>query len=138
MSRVALIQRGVALTPGAGHYVRSHGTVALTVAETPSWRPLTSFTGTGSGRSVPFRIRGARWRIVYRISFAGTCTLIFFCDGPRAEIVRLPTPSTVDRFGMSEGDAQTAVERSGPGIYQVRIAPGSDTTRWSVQVADYY
>jgi eukaryotic-like serine/threonine-protein kinase len=125
-------------SPAAGRYLRPHSQVALTVAETPTWRPVTSFSGSGSGASVPFRVRGGRWRIVYHMAYSGTCTLIFFCDGPSARIVRTPTGATVDEFGMSDGGEQTQVVRSGPGVYQVRITPGSDTARWSVEVADYY
>ena len=112
--------------------------MSLVAAETPQWRSLTSFGGTDGGQSVPFRIRGGRWRIVYRMSFVGTCTLVFFCDGPSAQIVRAGTGATVGEFGMNDGGEQTQVVRSGPGLYQVRITPGSDTTRWSVQIADYY
>jgi hypothetical protein len=39
---------------------------------------------------------------------------------------------------MNDGAEQTQVVRSGPGLYQVRITPGSDTTHWSVRIADYY
>jgi serine/threonine-protein kinase len=125
-------------SPTAGRYLPAHSSVSLAVAETPQWRPLTSFAGTASGESVSFRIRGTQWRIVYRMSFVGTCTLIFFCDGPSAQVVRLPSGTTVDRFGISDGGTQTVVERSGPGLYRVRITPGSDSTRWSVAVGDYY
>jgi serine/threonine-protein kinase len=122
--------------PNAGKYLRPHATVSLSAAETPQWRALTSFSGTGAGQSVPFRIRGTRWRIVYRMSFVGTCNLIFFCDGPSAEVVR--GGGSVDQFGMNDGGEQTEVIRAGAGVYQARVTPGSDTTRWSMTVEDYY
>ena len=124
--------------PGAGRYLRPHSTVALTLAETPQWRLLTSFDGSGGGSSGPFRIRGDRWRIVYRMSYVGTCTLVFFCDGPSTQVVRAGSGATLDERGMDDGGERTEVVRSGPGLYQVRVTPGSDTTRWSVSIQDYY
>ena len=94
--------------------------------------------GTDGGRSVAFRVRGSEWRITYRMSFDGTCSLIFFCDGPNARIVRSADGSGVDTFGMSDGGEQSEVVKSGPGVYQVQISPGGDTARWSISVADYY
>ena len=125
-------------SPAAGHYVRPGGKVVVTVAETPSWRPLTSLTGTDGGHSVPFRVRGTQWRVVYRMSYVGTCTFIFFCRGPGAQIIRSSNGSAVDEFGLNDGESQSVLERSGPGVYEVRITPGSDTARWSIEVQDYY
>jgi serine/threonine protein kinase len=125
-------------SPGAGRYLRPHATVSLSAAETPQWRSVTSFAGTGAGQSVAFRIRGTHWRVVYRMSFVGTCNLIFFCDGPNAELVRVRGGAPVGQFGMSDGGEQTEVVRSGAGVYQARVTPGNDTTRWSVTVEDYY
>jgi serine/threonine-protein kinase len=127
-----------AQSPAAGKYVRPSASVALTVAETPRWRALTSLSGTGGGQSVPFRIRGSRWRVVYQMSFVGSCSFILFCDGPSAQVVRDGTGGTVDDFGMSDGGTQSVDERGGPGVYQLRVTPGSDTTRWSIAVQDYY
>jgi serine/threonine-protein kinase len=127
-----------AQAPPGGHYLRPHSSVELTIAETPQWRPLTAFAGTEGGQSVPFRIRGSQWRISYRMAFVGTCTLIFFCDGPSARIVRAARGSTADTFGLTDGGEQTQVVRSGPGLYEIQITPGSDTARWSVRVQDYY
>jgi hypothetical protein len=130
--------RSVLASPGAGRYLRPHATVSLSAAEAPQWRALTSVSGTGAGQSVAFRIRGIRWRVVYRMSFVGTCEFILFCDGPSADMVRVGGGGPVDRFGMSDGGEQTEVVRSGAGIYQARVTPGSDTTRWSMTVEDYY
>ncbi len=127
-----------AQSPAAGRYLRPHRSVALTVAAAPQWRAVTSVAGTDGGQSAPFRIRGSRWRIVYSMGYVGTCTLIFFCDGPSAQVVTPGGGSPVDQFGMSDGGTQTEVESSGPGLYQVRVSPGSDTARWSMQVEDYY
>jgi hypothetical protein len=127
-----------AQSPAGGHYLRTHSSVALTIAETPQWRPLTAFAGTDGGQSVPFRIRGSQWRISYRMAFVGTCALIFFCDGPSARIVRPSGGSSVDAFGLNDGSEQAQVVHSGPGLYEIQITPGSDTARWSVQVQDYY
>ena len=125
-------------SPDAGKYLRPHATVSLSAAETPEWRAVTSFSGTGAGQSVAFRIRGSRWRVVYRMSFVGTCEFIFFCDGPNAQVTRVGGGGSVDQFGMNDGGEQTEVVRSGAGVYQARVTPGSDTTRWSMTVEDYY
>jgi eukaryotic-like serine/threonine-protein kinase len=127
-----------AQSPAAGKYLRQHAPVALTVAATPQWRSLTSLSGTDGGQSAPFRIRGDRWRIDYRMAYVGTCTLIFFCDGPSARIVRAGGGAAVDGFGMSDGGPQSEVVRSGPGVYEIQVTPGSDTAQWSMQVEDYY
>ncbi len=134
------VQPGVVTgqSPSAGHYVRPRAAIVLTVAETPRWRPLTSFAATGGGQSVPFTIRGTQWRVVYRMGFDGLCTLIFFCDGPTAQVIGLKDGSTIAQFGLNDGDDQTRVIHSGPGLYQVRITPGGDTASWSVAVQDYY
>ena len=125
-------------SPGAGKYLRPHSTVSLSAAETPQWRTLTSFSGTGAGQSVPFRIRGTRWRVLYRMSFVGTCNFVFFCDGPSAELLRISGGTPVEQFGMSDGGEQTQIVHTGAGVYQARVTPGSDTTRWSMTVEDYY
>ncbi len=125
-------------TPAAGTYVSSQGKVALSAAETPQWRAITSFAGTDSGQSVPFRIRGTQWRVVYRMGYVGTCTFIFFCDGPSAQVVRLTGGSSPSSFGLGSGSNQTQVVKSGPGVYQLRIKAGNDTARWSIEVEDYY
>jgi len=82
----------VAERPAAGGRLRRGGTVALQVAAAPQWRPLTAVSGSGSGRSVPFRIRGAHWRLLITMAYQGTCTFIFFCNGPSAQVVDLRTP----------------------------------------------
>jgi serine/threonine-protein kinase len=127
-----------AQAPSSGTYVRSHGKVALSVAETPQWRPVTSFSGTDGGQSVPFRIRGSQWRVVYHMQFNGMCSLIFFCDGPSAQVLRISDGSTPASFGLNQGDNQTRVVKSGPGLYQIKIQPGNDTASWSIEVDDYY
>ena len=64
--------------------------------------------------------------------------LIFFCDGPSAQILRAGGGAAAGHFGLSDGGERTEIVRSGPGVYQVQITPGSDTARWSIRVADYY
>ncbi len=127
-----------AQAPSAGKYVTSRGKIALSAAETPQWRPVTSFAGTDGGQSVPFRIRGTQWQVVYRMSYVGMCTFIFFCDGPSAQIVRLNGNSSPSGFGLGSGNNQTQVVKSGPGVYQLKIKPGNDTARWGIEVDDYY
>jgi serine/threonine-protein kinase len=125
-------------TPRAGKSVPAHGRVALDVAETPSWHEVTSFSGSDSGSSVPFRIQGSQWRVMYRMSYAGTCTFIFICNGPSAQVQQLRGGSASAGFDLNEGDHQTRTFQSGPGVYQVSITPGSDNAQWSVEIDDYY
>jgi eukaryotic-like serine/threonine-protein kinase len=122
-------------SPSTGTKVFPNSTVALSVAETPRWRALTTLTGN---TSVPFRIRGTRWRLVYRMSYEGTCTLIFICSGPTAHAANLSRATITGSFDLNEGSGQIWTFASGPGLYQVRISPGSDTATWSAQVQDYY
>jgi hypothetical protein len=123
-------------SPAAGHQLHPHATVTLLVAETPTWKSVTSFSGSGGGQSVPFRIRGTQWRIVYTMSYQGTCDFVFFCNGPNAQV--LGAGSTNTSFGLSDGGAQTRVFKTGPGDYQIAVKPGWDSARWSIQVQDYY
>jgi PASTA domain len=124
--------------PPAKATISPGSTVALSVAETPRWKALTSFSGENSGRSVPFRIRGTRWRVVYSMSYAGTCALIFICQGPHMHIAALRGGATAPGFDLNEGDNQVQTYESGAGVYQISISPGSDIARWSVKVEDYY
>jgi hypothetical protein len=128
----------VGQAPPAGSSVSRGATVALSLAETPQWRALTSIASQNRGVSVPFRIRGQRWRIVYGMHYQGTCTLIFICSGPTAHVARLKAGSFTSQFDLSEGDAQIRGLASGPGVYQITVTPGSDTARWSLRVEDYY
>jgi len=116
-----------------------HGsTVALSVAETPRWRPLTTFSGVDAGRSVDFRILGARWRVSYDMAFQGLCLLIVVCEGPSAEAVDLDTGSSSGDFELEEGQSQTHTFSSGPGLYNLVVSGGRDSARWSMTVEDYY
>src|SRR5207237_10154610 len=113
--------------------------VKLTVAEVPRWRALTSLAGQQGGQSVPFRIRGTRWRLVYSMSYGGVCSVFsFLCSGPSARIDNLKTGSSTTQFGLGSGSGQTHVLSSGPGLYEVSVTPGSDGASWSMKVEDYY
>jgi eukaryotic-like serine/threonine-protein kinase len=125
-------------SPPAGHRVRRGTTVTLFAAETPRWQPVTSFSGTGGGHSVPFRIRGSQWRLVYQMSYQGTCDFVFFCNGPSAQVIGLGATSTNTSFDLSNGGTKTRAFQSGPGLYQVDIRPGWDSAQWSVQVEDWF
>ncbi len=113
-------------------------TVALSVAETPHWRSLTTFSGIDDGKSVPFHILGTRWRVTYNMAYRGTCLLLVVCGGPNAEAVDLQKGSGVGSFGLSEGEAQTHVFETGPGIYRLLISGGRDSASWTMTVQDYY
>jgi hypothetical protein len=112
--------------------------VRLFVAEVPTWRPVTSFAGYNGGQSVPFRIRGTHWRIVYSMGYDGMCSFIFICSGPNARVANLDSGSTSSQFGLNEGQDQTQNLRSGPGVYQLTVSPGDDNARWSMKIEDYY
>ncbi|MDQ6745151.1 MAG: protein kinase, partial [Actinomycetota bacterium] len=128
----------VAQAPDAGALLAPGGTVALTVPSPPQWRALTAFAGQAAGSSVAFRIRGRRWRLLYSMRYQGTCTFVFVCSGPSAQVIALRSGETVDGFDLSDGSGQSRELRSAPGLYQVRVRPGSDTARWSIKVQDRY
>ncbi len=125
-------------SPSAGARVGRGSVVELSVAEVPSWRSLTSFGGTNQDQSVPFRIRGQRWRIVYSMGYVGTCTLIFICSGPSATLTDAHSGVTLDNFDLGQGSGQTRTFHTGPGVYQLSVSPGSDTARWNIEVQDLY
>jgi hypothetical protein len=124
--------------PNAGAVVPRRSTVEVSVAEAPRWRPLTSFAGGAGGSSVPFRIRGRQWRVHYSMAYEGTCTLIFICSGPNAQVANLSGGANPGSFDLGEGSSQTKVLSTGPGVYQLTVTPGSDTARWAITVEDYY
>jgi hypothetical protein len=124
--------------PRAKAPVAPGSTVTLSVAETPQWRALTSFNGVNAGQSVPFRIRGTRWRVVYSMSYDGICALIFICSGPHMHIAALRGGGGAPGFDLTDGGTQAQTYTSGAGVYQISISPGSDNARWSVRVEDYY
>ncbi|MDQ6774650.1 MAG: PASTA domain-containing protein, partial [Actinomycetota bacterium] len=125
-------------SPAAGAAVAPGSNVVLQVAEQPRWRPLTSFSGDAGGHSVPFRIVGRQWRVVYSMGYQGLCTFVFFCSGPSARVLHPAGDSTVAQLDLGEGSGQTQLFKSGPGLYQVAVDPGGDTAKWSISVQDYY
>ncbi len=125
-------------SPRAATSVPHGSTVALSVAEAPRWRALTSFSGVDDGRSVPFRILGSRWRVRYSMDYEGTCTLLLVCFGPSAEAENLHGESSGGGFELGEGSSQTHTFDSGPGLYRLLVSGGHDSARWSMTVEDYY
>jgi serine/threonine-protein kinase len=125
-------------TPSAGVKLLPGSSVSLSVAEAPRWRDLITFTDRDGRGSPPVRIRGSRWRIVYRMSYSGMCTFIFFCSGPSAQIVSSERGNHVTSFDLGDGDHQIQTFNTGPGVYQVMITPGNDSATWSAEVQDYY
>jgi serine/threonine-protein kinase len=115
-------------------------TVALTVVQTPQWRTVTSLrsTGSGDGHSVPFRIRGERWRVTYDMSYDGTCGFLLVCFGPNADVVKLPAGDRVDSFDLHEGSGKTHELTTGAGVFQLKIGAGDDSAGWSMRVQDFY
>jgi eukaryotic-like serine/threonine-protein kinase len=130
--------RVTAESPHAGAKLLPHATVALSVAEVPQWRGVTSFSGLANGHSVPFRIRGTQWRMVYDMGYRGACSFIFICSGPSATVTNADTGAKVQHFDLDEGRARVWTFKSHPGVYEITITPGSDNAAWSVRVQDYY
>jgi eukaryotic-like serine/threonine-protein kinase len=125
-------------SPAAGQHLRPHSTVTLSVAETPSWRTVTSFSGENSAHSVAFKIRGTQWRIAYSMSYDGTCDFVFFCYGPSAQVIGLGASTTDESFDLSDGSGQTRVFKTGAGDYQIAVKSDLDAARWSITVQDWY
>jgi serine/threonine-protein kinase len=125
-------------SPGAATVVRQRSTVALDIAEAPRWRTLTTFNGIDDGESVPVQIRGHRWRIVYGMSYEGTCLLLVTCLGPSAQAVEVPSGSSFGGFELGEGESLTHTFDRGPGLFRVAVSGGQDSAKWSMTVQDYY
>ena len=125
-------------SPAAGRQLKARDTVELFVAEAPTWRTITSFSADGGGHSVPFQIKGAQWRIVYSMSYDGTCDFVFFCEGPSAQVLGLGSDTTDQSFGLHGGSSETRVFKTGPGEYQINISSGLDSARWSIAVEDWF
>ena len=126
-------------SPSATTSVPSGSTVTLTIAQAPQWRALTSFSGHDDGQSVPFRIRGHRWRLSYRMSYERTCMFLLVCEGPSAAAEELPSGSSFGEFELDEGSGtHFHVFDGGPGLYRVVVSGGHDPARWSATVEDFY
>ncbi|HET7047702.1 MAG TPA: protein kinase [Solirubrobacteraceae bacterium] len=128
----------IAQSPDAGKHVAPGSTVTVSVGEPRRLRALTTLQGSDDGRSVPFRIRGARWEIVYSMGYQDTCTFLLFCSGPSATMTNVTSGATVDQFDLSEGDNKTRIFDAGPGTYQITVSAGDDAAQWSIKVDDYY
>jgi serine/threonine protein kinase len=113
-------------------------TVALDVAEVPRWRALTTFSGVDDGESVPFRILGTKWKVTYRMTYEGSCSLLVVCFGPSAEVHDLNSGSSFGSFELGEGETEAHTYESGPGLYRLIVSGGHDSARWSMTVEDYY
>jgi serine/threonine protein kinase len=125
-------------TPAPGASLRRGRHVSLSVAEQPRWRTLSTFSGVGSGHSVPFQIEGRRWRVTYSMSYDGSCLLLVVCFGPSAHTTNLHSGESLESFDLSSGSAHGHTFDSGPGLYEVTISGGHDAARWSMTVQDYY
>ena len=125
-------------SPKAAMTVPHGSTVALSVTEPPRWRALTTFSGVNNGSSVPFRILGNQWRVTYSMAYQGTCTLLLICFGPSAEAENLQSGTSFGSFELGEGNLQSHVFDSGPGLYRLVVSAGHDSARWSMTVDDYY
>ncbi len=128
----------VGQSPRSGVSARPGSQVALSVAEQPRWRTLTTFSASNSAKSVPFRIEGQRWRVIYAMSYEGTCTLLLVCFGPSAKASNLRTGASLEGFDLSSGSSHGHTFDKGPGLYQVAVSSGQDSARWSMTVQDYY
>jgi hypothetical protein len=125
-------------SPAPGAKLPRGSRVSLDVAEVPQWKPLTSFSGGDQQRTIQFRVRGTHWRLVYSMGYHGTCTFLLFCSGPSAEVTNAANGSTVSGFDLNDGSRETRDIQSGAGQYHLTVSPGSDSTRWTMWVEDYY
>ncbi|HEY3726823.1 MAG TPA: protein kinase [Solirubrobacteraceae bacterium] len=125
-------------SPAPGAKLPRGSRVALDVAEVPQWKALASFSGGDQQRTIRFRVRGPRWRVVYSMGYHGDCTFLVFCSGPSAEVTNAGNGSALSGFDLNDGSRETHVFQSGAGVYRLTISPGSDSTRWSMWVEDYY
>ncbi len=123
--------------PSASASAPPGSTIALQVAEVPRWRTLTTFSGSGDGTSVPFRILGSSWQVLTHMSYQGTCTFIIVCFGPHLSIARLDSGPGVSGFDLSDGGG-SQVFHSGPGTYELHVSAGQDSANWSVTIQDHY
>jgi hypothetical protein len=125
-------------SPDTPATVARGSTVALWVSEPPRWRPLTTFSGIDDGRSVPFRILGRRWRVIYSMGYRETCVFLVVCDGPSAEAVEPHATTGAGSFELNDGTGSEHVFDSGPGLFQLAVSGGRDSARWRMTVEDYY
>ncbi len=125
-------------SPAPGARLAPPHRVILNVAEQPQWRALTSVSGGGHSTNTEFKIRGVQWRLVYNMAYQGTCTFIFWCSGPQAQVENVATGATVGSFGLNDGGRQARVFSGGPGVYRLTISPGADSAQWQAWVEDYY
>ena len=128
----------IAQSPDAGRHVAPGSTVTLSVGEPRQLRSVTSLQGSDDGRSVPFKVRGARWEVIYSMGYQGTCTFLLFCSGPSASVTNVKSGATIDQFDLGEGDNKTRIFNTGPGTYQITVSAGSDAAQWSIKIDDYY
>ena len=128
----------IAQSPDAGRHIAPGSTVTLSVGEARRLRGLTTLQGSDDDQSVPFKVRGARWEIVYSMGYQDTCTFLLFCSGPGATVTNVKTGTTVDQFDLGEGDNKTRIFDTGPGVYQIAVSAGNDTAQWSIKIDDYY
>jgi len=127
----------IAQDPSPGTRVTDGTTVHVVLSSGPQWRALTTFSGVDDGESVPFRILGAKWRVVYHMAYQGSCTLLVVCFGPSAEVNNLTTGASFGGFELGESGTETHTFDSGPGLYRLLISGGHDSARWSMTVEDY-
>jgi len=125
-------------SPAAPATIPHGSTVALSVAEAPRWRALTTFSGVDDGKSVPFRILGSdvegelQHGLPRHVPAAGGV--------PRAERRggNVQTGSTFGGFELGKGETETHTFTSGPGVYSLVVSGGRDSARWSMTVEDHY
>ena len=126
----------ISQSPLPGNRLARRTAVLLLVAETPRWRSVQTFSGR---TSAAFHIRGDQWRILSTVQSSRHCSLVVFCHGTSAHVLRYATgDSQVASVGLGDGTADVQVFHTDPGTYRVTVDPASGDTRWLISIQDDY
>ncbi|MEO8968564.1 MAG: protein kinase [Solirubrobacteraceae bacterium] len=122
-------------SPAPGVWAARSHAVLVDVVKTLHWQAVATVHSSGAPTTASFRIRGPHWRVVYTMSYQGTCTFIIFCSGPSATV---DGPTGARSFDLSDGGRQTESFAPGSGRFTLSVHPGSDSARWTAWIQDWY
>lgn len=129
----------VSQRPAAGRGVPADATVAVSVAQAPRWRYLTSLGGSGAA-AARVALLGRRLRLEYSLRYTQSCTFLLFsfCSGPTVSVIDLAGGATVARFALRAGSGIVHQIAAGPGDYELQVSPGATAAEWRITVYGYY